>query len=87
MLKKFSVMRINYNNMTKADIHPYKYFLQQLHSFQNKVLEKVSLKIHWSIFMDEWTNCRNRRYMTTLVHYNETSLNLGLIRIHGNYPA
>jgi hypothetical protein len=67
-----------------ALIHNYYSKIEQLYIEKCGAFKCENKKM--SICIDEWTSW-NRRYMNVHVYYNETSLNLGLIRIHGNCPA
>ncbi|XP_074174497.1 uncharacterized protein LOC109443974 isoform X2 [Rhinolophus sinicus] len=59
--------------------------VKQLYIQKLNVFKRDNKKL--SISIDEWTSCKNRRYMNVHVYCSETSMNLGLIRIHGNCPA
>ncbi|KAF6321781.1 S1 RNA binding domain 1 [Rhinolophus ferrumequinum] len=66
-------------------IHNYYSKVKQLYIQKLDVFKCDNKKL--SISVNEWTSCKNRRYMNVHVYCNETSMNLGLIRIHGNCPA
>lgn len=51
-----------------------------------KKLKRDGLRV--SATLDEWTSCRNRRYVNVNIHAHDgETINLGLIRIEKNAPA
>jgi len=52
-----------------------------------KELSVLKLQGKFSLTFDEWTSVKNRRYLNLNLHIQNKFWNLGLLRIHGTFPA